>query len=107
MGNEAKKLVNLDRALRTDNLTDSKSASSKTGENKKKKQKLVNPDTQITVPPDDDFGGFDDEEDQEYIARAEKKWLKARGLDPKVADRKNPGKTTAANGIKLAAKAKL
>ena len=38
--------------------------------------------------PGDDFGGFNDEEDQELIAKAEKKWLKARGLDPRVADRK-------------------
>merc|ERR1711977_215339 len=58
------------------------------------------------VAPDNDFGGFDDEEDQKYIAQAEKKWLKARGLDPKVADRKNTDKTTEANGIKQAAKAK-
>ncbi|KIX92969.1 uncharacterized protein Z520_11242 [Fonsecaea multimorphosa CBS 102226] len=36
----------------------------------------------------DDFGGFNDEEDKEFIERAEKKWLKARGLDPRVADRK-------------------
>lgn len=36
----------------------------------------------------DDFGGFDDDEDSQFIERAEKKWLKARGLDPRVADRK-------------------
>ncbi|EXJ93935.1 hypothetical protein A1O1_02328 [Capronia coronata CBS 617.96] len=39
----------------------------------------------------DDFGGFDEEEDKEIIERAEKKWLKARGLDPRVADRKKAG----------------
>lgn len=33
----------------------------------------------------DDFGGFDDEQDQEIIRKAEQKWLKARGLDPKTA----------------------
>ena len=37
---------------------------------------------------DDDFGGFNDEEDRQIIGRAEKKWLKARGIDPKVAGRK-------------------
>lgn len=37
----------------------------------------------------DEFGGFDDEEDKAIIQRAEKKWLKARGLDPKAADRKD------------------
>ncbi|KIW30040.1 ribosomal RNA small subunit methyltransferase B [Cladophialophora immunda] len=41
--------------------------------------------------PDDDFGGFNDDEDKEFIDRAEKKWLKARGLDPRVADRKKQG----------------
>lgn len=40
---------------------------------------------------DDDFGEFDDEEDKAYIARAEKKWLKARGLDPRIADAKTKG----------------
>ena len=34
---------------------------------------------------EDDFGGFNDDEDNEYIERAEKKWLKARGLDPRAA----------------------
>ncbi|ETI24764.1 ribosomal RNA small subunit methyltransferase B [Cladophialophora carrionii CBS 160.54] len=38
--------------------------------------------------PGDDFGGFDDEKDKEHIERAEKKWLKSRGIDPRVADRK-------------------
>ena len=37
---------------------------------------------------EDDFGGFNDEQDQQYIAKAEKKWLKARGLDPRAADGK-------------------
>lgn len=41
----------------------------------------------------DDFGGFDDEEDKQIIERAEKKWLKARGLDPRVADRKKGAAT--------------
>ena len=36
----------------------------------------------------DDFGGFNDEKDNELIEKAEKKWLKSRGLDPKAADRK-------------------
>ena len=34
---------------------------------------------------EDDFGGFNDDQDNEYIERAEKKWLKARGLDPRAA----------------------
>jgi 25S rRNA (cytosine2870-C5)-methyltransferase len=41
----------------------------------------------------DDFGGFNDEEDQELIEKAEKKWLKSRGLDPRVADRKKGEQT--------------
>jgi len=40
------------------------------------------------VVEDDNFGGFDDKEDQEIIEKAEKKWLKARGLDPKAAEKK-------------------
>lgn len=32
----------------------------------------------------DEFGGFDDEQDAEVIQRAERKWRKARGLDPRV-----------------------
>ena len=36
--------------------------------------------------PEDSFGGFDEEQDKEYIKKAEKKWLKARGLDPRAAD---------------------
>ncbi|KAK5949635.1 rRNA (cytosine-C5-)-methyltransferase nop2 [Knufia fluminis] len=35
----------------------------------------------------DEFGGFDSEEDKTYIERAEKKWLKSKGLDPAAADK--------------------
>lgn len=35
---------------------------------------------------DDNFGGFDEEQDKEYLKKAEKKWLKARGLDPRAAN---------------------
>ncbi|OAP61895.1 ribosomal RNA small subunit methyltransferase B [Fonsecaea erecta] len=45
----------------------------------------------VAAAAGDDFGGFNDEEDQGFIERAEKKWLKARGLDPRVADRKKQG----------------
>lgn len=43
--------------------------------------------------PDDDgdgdaFGGFDDEQDNAMIEKAEKKWLKSKGLDPRLADHK-------------------
>ncbi|KIW45880.1 ribosomal RNA small subunit methyltransferase B [Exophiala oligosperma] len=55
---------------------------------------------------DDGFGGFDDEEDQKYIAQAEKKWLKARGLDPKAADRKNRTETKDASQSKSGSKKK-
>jgi 25S rRNA (cytosine2870-C5)-methyltransferase len=44
------------------------------------------------VPKDDDekddFGGFDSAEDEKYLANAEKKWLKKRGLDPRLAKKK-------------------
>lgn len=39
-------------------------------------------------PRHDDFGGFDEEEDKEYLARAERKWLRKKGLDPRIAGRK-------------------
>lgn len=32
---------------------------------------------------DDDFGGFDEDGDQEIIERAERKWRKSHGLDPR------------------------
>lgn len=37
---------------------------------------------------EDNFGGFDSAEDEKYLANAEKKWLKKRGLDPRLAERK-------------------
>ncbi|KAJ9616919.1 rRNA (cytosine-C5-)-methyltransferase nop2 [Cladophialophora chaetospira] len=55
--------------------------------------------------PDDDFGGFNVEEDNDLIQKAEKKWLKARGLDPRAADRKKAEqnkpseKTEKTNGV--------
>jgi 25S rRNA (cytosine2870-C5)-methyltransferase len=48
---------------------------------------------------DDDFGGFDDDEDEEIIQNAEKKWLRARGLNPQSAGRK---KTNGTNDTKIA-----
>ncbi|EXJ76170.1 uncharacterized protein A1O5_00678 [Cladophialophora psammophila CBS 110553] len=48
---------------------------------------------ELAVVAHDDFGGFNDEEDKELIERAEKKWLKARGLDPRVADREKQGQS--------------
>ena len=42
----------------------------------------------------DEFGGFDSEEDQKIISKSEKKWLRKRGLNPKVADHKAKGKGT-------------
>jgi len=41
-----------------------------------------------TVAPEDDFGGFDDGEDAVIIQRSEKKWRKAKGLDPRVSGKK-------------------
>ncbi|KAJ2996290.1 hypothetical protein NUW58_g1017 [Xylaria curta] len=35
----------------------------------------------------DDFGGFDDEEDAEYIERAKRNAMRKRGLDPKALDK--------------------
>ena len=38
--------------------------------------------------PGDDFGGFDSEEDATYVENAERKWLRGKGLNPKLAGRK-------------------
>lgn len=35
---------------------------------------------------DDDFGGFDEEEDKEYMERAKRNAMRRRGLDPKALD---------------------
>jgi 25S rRNA (cytosine2870-C5)-methyltransferase len=35
----------------------------------------------------DDFGGFDDDEDAEYIQRAKRNAMRKRGLDPKALDK--------------------
>lgn len=35
-------------------------------------------------PQDDDFGGFDDEEDADYIERAKRNAMRRRGLDPRA-----------------------
>ncbi|KAI0181896.1 NOL1/NOP2/sun family putative RNA met [Hypoxylon sp. FL1284] len=36
---------------------------------------------------DDDFGGFDDEEDAEYMERAKRSAMRRRGLDPKALEK--------------------
>ena len=43
--------------------------------------------------PDDDFGGFDDEEDREYIERARRNAMRRRGFDPKANAKATAGKT--------------
>lgn len=60
---------------------------------------------------EDDFGGFDDEQDTEIIQRAEKKWRKARGLDPRATGdgdgkkaTKTPKKGKHVNGTESKAK---
>ena len=37
---------------------------------------------------EDDFGGFDDEEDSKYMDRAKRNAMRRRGLDPKALNRK-------------------
>lgn len=39
----------------------------------------------------DDFGGFDDDEDAEYVERAKRNAMRRRGLDPKALNRKASG----------------
>lgn len=40
---------------------------------------------------DDGFGGFEEEEDQQYIERAKRNAMRRRGLDPKALNRKGAG----------------
>ena len=37
---------------------------------------------------EENFGGFDDEEDEEYVQRALKKQLRKKGIDPKATKSK-------------------
>jgi 25S rRNA (cytosine2870-C5)-methyltransferase len=41
--------------------------------------------TSEVAPPEDDFGGFDSEEDEGYLANAERKRLRKKGVNPKLA----------------------
>jgi len=45
-----------------------------------------------TEEEDDDFGGFNDEEDREYIDRAKRAALRKKGKDPRILNRKKPAK---------------
>ncbi|KAJ9661531.1 rRNA (cytosine-C5-)-methyltransferase nop2 [Neophaeococcomyces mojaviensis] len=49
-------------------------------------------DEQAEIAPDDNFGGWNSDEDTQYLARAEKKWLKSKGLDPRIAEKKKVAK---------------
>ncbi|KAI6085587.1 cytosine-5--methyltransferase NCL1 [Hypoxylon rubiginosum] len=46
-------------------------------------------DTPENAREQDDFGGFDDEEDKEYIEKAKRSAMRRRGLDPKALDKPN------------------
>ena len=43
---------------------------------------------------DDDFGGWDDEEDEEYMEKGKRNAMRRRGLDPKSAGKKKPKKAS-------------
>ncbi|KAI0970951.1 NOL1/NOP2/sun family-domain-containing protein [Xylaria arbuscula] len=53
----------------------------------------------------DDFGGFDDEEDTEYMERAKRNAMRKRGLDPKALDK--PKVQNKPKGDSLEAKSKV
>lgn len=46
----------------------------------------------------DDFGGFDDDEDDLYLERAKRNAMRRRGLDPKALNRKAPEKESNGKG---------
>ncbi|KAJ4145687.1 hypothetical protein LMH87_004526 [Akanthomyces muscarius] len=45
--------------------------------------------------PDGEFGGFDEDEDKEYMERAKRSAMRRRGLDPRSLDRPRGGKKSA------------
>lgn len=74
--------------------------------NSEKKSTINGTDNESTdVAVDDGFGGFDDEQDAEIIQRAEKKWRKAKGLDPRVTAKNEGPKEKREKGEKKGKKA--
>jgi ribosomal RNA methyltransferase Nop2 len=55
--------------------------------------KLPNRETEDGDGGDDEFGDWDEEEDQAYIERAERNRMRKKGLDPKAALAHTPKKT--------------
>jgi ribosomal RNA methyltransferase Nop2 len=51
-------------------------------------------DAESRSAADDGFGGFDDEEDEQYIVRAKRNAMRKKGVDPKASAKVN-GKTKA------------
>lgn len=49
--------------------------------------------TPASAVADDDFGGFDDDEDAEYIQRAKRNAMRKRGLDPKALEQPKAAKS--------------
>ncbi|KAI0467802.1 NOL1/NOP2/sun family-domain-containing protein [Xylaria cf. heliscus] len=54
----------------------------------------------------DDFGGFDDDEDAEYIQRAKRNAMRKRGLDPKALDKPKSHDKAKSDNSKTKAEAK-
>ncbi|KAI0555810.1 NOL1/NOP2/sun family-domain-containing protein [Xylaria curta] len=54
----------------------------------------------------DDFGGFDDDEDAEYIERAKRNAMRKRGLDPKALDKPKTHDKAKSESSQTKAKAK-
>ncbi|KAI1330623.1 NOL1/NOP2/sun family-domain-containing protein [Xylariaceae sp. FL0255] len=50
---------------------------------------------------DDDFGGFDDEEDQEYMQKAKRNAMRKRGLDPKALAKPKTQDKTPKDEVKM------
>lgn len=61
------------------------------------------------IGEDDEFGGFDDEKDTEYIQRAKRNAMRKRGLDPKSLEKpkaQDKAKTDTPQAKEVKAKAK-
>lgn len=49
----------------------------------------------------DDFGGFDEEQDKDYMDRAKRNAMRRRGLDPRALNQKGPKKTKEPQGAEV------
>ncbi|KAI1357539.1 NOL1/NOP2/sun family-domain-containing protein [Xylaria arbuscula] len=67
---------------------------------------LADDKTPASAVADDDFGGFDDDEDAEYMQRAKRNAMRKRGLDPKALEKPKAQNKAKSDSSEVKAKAK-